>query len=62
MGHSILFNSTLCVCALYLSLSEPLSDERAQELIDKALESGSLKMRNVISVFTGLMAQVRPGS
>ena len=35
--------------------SDPLSDERAQELIDKALESGSLKMRNVISVLTGLM-------
>ena len=40
---------------IYLPLSEPLSDKRAQEIIDKALESGSLKMRNVISILTGLM-------
>ena len=40
---------------MYLLSSEPLTDERAQELIDKALESGSLKMRNVISILTGLM-------
>ena len=36
-------------------LSEPLSDERAQEIIDKALEKSSLQMRNVVAVITGLM-------
>ena len=40
---------------IHLLPSEPLSDERAQELIDKALESGSLEMRNIISILTGLM-------
>ena len=33
----------------------PLSDERAQQIIDKALESSSVKMRNVVGVLTGLM-------
>ena len=33
---------------------EPLSDERAQEIIDKALEASSLKTRNVVAVITGL--------
>ena len=33
----------------------PLSDERAQQVIDKALESSSLPLRNVVSVVTGLM-------
>ena len=32
-----------------------MTDERAQELIDKAMESGSLKQRNVVGVITGLM-------
>ena len=32
-----------------------MSDERAQELIDQAMESGSLKQRNVVGVITGLM-------
>ena len=36
------------------SLLEPLSDERAQEIIDKALETSSLKMRNVVAIITGL--------
>ena len=40
---------------IHLPPSEPISDERAQELIDKALESGSLEMRNIISILTGLM-------
>ena len=32
-----------------------MTDERAQELIDQAMESGSLKQRNVVGVITGLM-------
>ena len=32
-----------------------ISDERAQELIDKAMESGSIPQRNVVGVITGLM-------
>ena len=32
-----------------------LSDERAQEIIDKALEESCVEMRNIISVLTGLM-------
>ena len=32
-----------------------MTDERAQELINKAMESGSLKQRNVVGVITGLM-------
>ena len=36
------------------SFPEPLSDERAQEIIDQALQSSSLKQRNVVSVITGL--------
>ena len=35
--------------------SAPLTDERAQQIIDKALESSSLPMRNVVAVLTGLM-------
>ena len=30
-----------------------MTDERAQELMDKAMESGSLKQRNVVGVITG---------
>ena len=33
----------------------PLSDERAQQIIDKALQESSVDMRNIISVLTGLM-------
>ena len=36
-------------------LSVPLSDEKAQQIIDKALNSSSLDMRNVVAVITGLM-------
>ena len=39
----------------YFTPSEPLSDEKAQEIIDKALKSSSLQMRNVVAVITGLM-------
>ena len=40
---------------IYLSMPpDTLSDERAQELIDQALESGSLKQRNVVAVLTGI--------
>ena len=37
-----------------LSLA-PLSDKRAQQIIDKALESSSFDMRNIVAVITGLM-------
>ena len=32
-----------------------MTDERAQQIIDKAMESGSLQQRNVVGVITGLM-------
>ena len=32
-----------------------MSDERAQEIIDRALEACSLDMRNLVAVITGLM-------
>ena len=32
-----------------------ISEEKAQELIDEAMKSGSLKQRNVIGIITGLM-------
>ena len=35
--------------------SAPLSDEKAQQIIDQALNSSSLDMRNVVAVITGLM-------
>jgi hypothetical protein len=38
-----------------LQITPPLSDERAQEIIDKALESSSLQMRNLVAIITGLM-------
>ena len=37
-----------------VKLAQVLSDERAQELIDQALESGSLKQRNIVAVITGI--------
>ena len=43
----------MCIHTLDFVL-EPLSDERAQEIIDQALEASSLKMRNVVAVITGL--------
>ena len=39
---------------LYSPLSE-ISDERAQEIIDTALEKSSLDVKNVVAVITGLM-------
>ena len=44
----------MCFNLLYLSILE-ISDERAQEIIDKALEKSSLEERNVVAVITGLM-------
>ncbi|CAI8024874.1 Mitogen-activated protein kinase kinase kinase 19 [Geodia barretti] len=35
--------------------SKPTTDERAQEIIDEAMESGSLQQRNVVGLITGLM-------
>ena len=43
------------MCPLLSFLDPPLSDERAQEIIDKALQESSVDMRNIISVLTGLM-------
>ena len=42
---------------LHILLLSPLalSDERAQQIIDKALKTSSVEMRNIISVLTGLM-------
>ena len=37
------------------SLLTEISDERAQEIIDKALEKSSLDVKNVVAVITGLM-------
>ena len=49
----LLFCSTYHFCFdLY---SAPLSDEKAQQIIDQALNSSSLDMRNVVAVITGLM-------
>ena len=42
-------------CFPLSTLFQVITDERAQELIDKAMESGSLKQRNVVGVITGLM-------
>ena len=44
--------SIKCVIMFHLA---PLSDERAQQIIDKALQESSVDMRNIISVLTGLM-------
>ena len=39
-----------------MSLPDPvMTDERAQEVIDKAMRSGSLKQKEVVGVITGLM-------
>ena len=40
---------------LPIPLSLAVSQEEAQEIVDKALESGSLKQRNMITVITGIM-------
>ena len=44
--------SIKCVIMSHLA---PLSDERAQQIIDEALQESSVDMRNIISVLTGLM-------
>ena len=49
----VLFCSTYHLC--FHLYSAPLSDEKAQQIIDKALKSSSLDMRNVVAVITGLM-------
>ena len=49
----LLFCSTYYLC--FNLYSAPLSDEKAQQIIDKALNSSSLDMRNVVAVITGLM-------
>ena len=49
----LLFCSTYHFC--FHLYSAPLSDEKAQQIIDKALNSSSLDMRNVVAVITGLM-------
>ena len=48
-----LFCSTYHLC--FHLYSAPLSDEKAQQIIDQALNSSSLDMRNVVAVITGLM-------
>ena len=53
--HMYMYIHVYIYIHIHLPPSEPISDERAQELIDKALESGSLEMRNIISILTGLM-------
>ena len=40
---------------LSLSLSADMTDEKVQEIIDKAMISGSLKQRDMVGVITGLM-------
>ena len=48
---------TVCMrneCVLYIP-PLGLSDERAQEIIDRALRESSVDMRNIISVLTGIM-------
>ena len=40
---------------LFHLYSAPLSNEKAQQIIDQALNSSSLDMRNVVAVITGLM-------
>ena len=49
----IYFVSLLSFC--FHLYSAPLSDEKAQQIVDKALNSSSLDMRNVVAVITGLM-------
>ena len=51
---SILFPSIHIHFCFHL-YSAPLSDEKAKQIIDKALNSSSLDMRNVVAVITGLM-------
>ena len=48
-GFSVLFLSSYSIFT-----STVISDERAQQLIDEALQKGSLKQRDVVSTVTGL--------
>ena len=52
-GYSTLLMS--CVC--YSTESDPavITDERAQQIIDQALEKSSINQRNMVGGFTGLM-------
>ena len=40
---------------IIMYLPEPITDEKAQEFIDKAMKSGSQKQKEVVGVITGLM-------
>ena len=57
--ETTLYTCGLLFCSIYHLCfhfySAPLSDEKAQQIIDKALNSSSLDMRNVVAVITGLM-------
>ena len=57
--ETTLYTCGLLVCSTYYFCfhiySAPLSDEKAQQIIDHALNSSSLDMRNVVAVITGLM-------
>ena len=53
--HLLRVQTYVPVHVYLLPCTEPLSDEKAQEIIDKALESSSIEMRNIVSVITGLM-------
>ena len=48
-------NQCVNSCIHFISHLAPLSDERAQQIIDKALQESSVDIRNIISVLTGLM-------
>ena len=46
----------MSIGTIIMSLPEPImTDEKAQEVIDKAMKSGSLKQKEVVGVITGLM-------
>ena len=59
LHETTLYTCGLLVCSTYHFCfhlySAPLSDEKAQQIIDQALNSSSLDMRNVVAVITGLM-------
>ena len=56
--HSFLFHRLSPTLILFFRTSFPepavLTDEKAQKIIDQALQSSSLKQRNVVAVITGL--------
>ena len=51
--RGLLFCSTYHFC--FHLYPAPLSDEKAKQIIDQALNSSSLDLRNVVAVITGLM-------